>query len=131
VADHTGSGANLQLYSVFTELSQEVLGLLMRKVLEIDWTSSGTVPLMFEGDQILELFDDNLGYESYLIESPIGRIVVSCDRQCFSLPGFRPRAGRPDLSRSRFQRIVPTADQPSVMAETIRVQRCSRYLGIS
>jgi hypothetical protein len=70
------SGANLQRHAAFAEVGQEVLRLLEKAVLEVGWTLSGTVSLTFEGDQLLELYDDNAGYESYAISSPAGLTVV-------------------------------------------------------
>ncbi len=64
------SGSSLQRHSAFAEVCQEVLGLLEKAVHEVGWTPSGTLSLTFEGDQFLELYDDNVGYESYAISSP-------------------------------------------------------------
>jgi hypothetical protein len=70
------SEASPRRHSAFAEVSREVLGLLEKAVLEVGWTPSGTVSLTFEGDQYLELYDDNVGYESYSISGPAGLIVV-------------------------------------------------------
>jgi hypothetical protein len=58
------------------EISRKIIRLLNRPVLNIEWTPSGTVSLTFEGNDLLEIYDDNGPYESYTISSPAGLIVV-------------------------------------------------------
>ena len=69
-------GANLRRASAFMELSKEILGLLNKTVIEVSWTPEGTVSLTFEGDELLELYDDSTSYECYSISSPAGLLVV-------------------------------------------------------
>jgi hypothetical protein len=70
------SEARLRRHSAFAEVSREVLGLLEKTVIEVGWTPNGTLSLTFEGDQLLELYDDNVSYESYAVSGPAGLIVV-------------------------------------------------------
>jgi hypothetical protein len=69
-------GTNLLRHKSSREISRKILRLLNRPVLNIEWTPSGTVSLKFEGNDLLEFYDDNEAYESYTISSPAGLIVV-------------------------------------------------------
>jgi hypothetical protein len=69
-------GTNLLRHTRFEEISQAILSLLNRQVLNVGWTPNGTVSLTFEGNDLLEVYDDSASYESYTISSPAGLIVV-------------------------------------------------------
>jgi hypothetical protein len=70
------AGTNPRRHTSFEEISREILSLLNRPVLNVGWAPNGTVSLTFEGNDLLELYDDSAGYESYTISSPTGLIVV-------------------------------------------------------
>jgi hypothetical protein len=69
-------GTNLLRHSRFEEISQAILNLLNRTVLNAGWTPNGTVSLTFEGSDLLEVYDDSANYESYTISALAGLIVV-------------------------------------------------------
>jgi hypothetical protein len=69
-------GTNLVRDSAFETVSQEILRLLNKQVTEVSWTQSGTFSLTFEGNNLLELYDDSPNYESYTISSSIGLLIV-------------------------------------------------------
>jgi len=70
------AGTNLLRHTSFEEIGREILSLLNRDVIDVGWTPDGTVSLTFEGNDLLEIYDDSANYESYTISSPAGLIVV-------------------------------------------------------
>ena len=60
----------------FEAISHDILGLLNRAVQNVTWTQNGTVSLIFEGNELLEIYDDSTNYESYPVRGPMGLIVV-------------------------------------------------------
>ena len=69
-------GTDLHRHTRFDEISQAILSLLNRTVLNVGWTPNGTLSLTFEGGDLLEIYDDSANFESYSISSPAGLIVV-------------------------------------------------------
>ena len=69
-------GTNLLRHTSFEEISREILSLLNKEVLSVSWRPEGTVSLTFEGNDLLEIYDGSLNYESFTISGPAGLIVV-------------------------------------------------------
>jgi hypothetical protein len=70
------TGANPPRHTAYDQVSQGILRLLNKAVLDVGWTPDGMVSLTFEGNGVLEMYDDSTQYESYTIASPSGLIVV-------------------------------------------------------
>ena len=70
------AGTNLLRHTSFEEIGREILSLLNRDVLNVEWSPNGTISLTFEGNDLLEIYDDSAHYESYTLSGPAGLIVV-------------------------------------------------------
>jgi hypothetical protein len=69
-------GRDFDRHSGFNEVSRELLRFLNRAVVDVRWTSEGTVSLIFDEGDALQIYDDSPEYESYTITSPAGLLVV-------------------------------------------------------
>ena len=64
-------GTDLVRQSAFEKVSQDVLGLLNKCVLEASRPLNGTLSLTFDDDNFSELYDDSASYDSYTISSSV------------------------------------------------------------
>jgi hypothetical protein len=69
-------GQTLVRHRSYQEVSRELLHLLNKVVIEVHWTTEGTVSLVFDHGAIVEIYDDSVEFESYSINSGSGLIVV-------------------------------------------------------
>ena len=67
---------DLKKYSRFGDAAGEILGLLNMEVMSVDWSADGTVTLVLESGHVLQVYDDSTSFESFIIKSPLGQLIV-------------------------------------------------------